>query len=420
MEIVPSVNVRVDYYDDEHRSALQCGVAQKHFAPPLETFNISTAELFTYLLFYKKTANAQGYRSFLEISNQGPTEAQNNIKGLFDLSKGTINAIPGTNADANTLQHLGEAVGLAVASRIFKLTNADWTPIPKISGKNGKKTLDFETNSSTGNIIIVVENKGHKSKDNAYKDCAVSIHKKSILEKKEAQKLMPNAINRNNAMRLGTIACFDESHVARCWIVDPPEESSENPKHLKTKKRVAHLSKCISSIAPRSQLATALAVRANDLCLCNDIDKFNREPLVKNANNRFNAESIYANHSHTARDGFYGKCHINFHAKTITFFGIDSSFYNLSIEQDFERINAAAFIPSTSIQYINCYVPIEFPGRQGWAEAFFKRVKYNRRLATIPFVLFKTDSGMCFGYQSLNDEILESVKHHNSYRDWWR
>ena len=179
------VKIKVDFYDNEQKKLIE-----KNFPKDFEllkefdgkTIDISLEDFKTYAYFRHQYIKIGGkHQTFLDLKSV----AQN--WGHYDTYFGLqddklVNIYPERIEATDASEMIGVAGGLAVASEIYGLTQADWTKIPITTAH---KDFDFSHTSSIAGRFINIEAKGSVADDNSAKESSVSNLKSNILGKKK-------------------------------------------------------------------------------------------------------------------------------------------------------------------------------------------------------------------------------------------
>lgn len=272
-----SVTIAVDFYNEEEETALlSYPKAQEIEAIAGTTIEVPTAELLTYYLFHRKRPGKVGYRSFDELSQQIGSAYQDIEWGVEFDGKSIVSASDlDDDQDSGLVEHLGEAVALAVVNRIHGLTEADWDRIPANRGYGA--SFDYshgDKQASDGEQPIQVEAKGTTSLGQPNRARArVSQQRTRIREKKTSiQELEGDGQYRYPAsVRYGCVAILNTESTLRALLVDPEgEDVVRSPEALRIVNRMIFLRDWISLVAPRSQLASSLSTRTAALLALED------------------------------------------------------------------------------------------------------------------------------------------------------
>ncbi len=229
-----TIEVEVSFYDDAEEAKLlaypTAAAMQALVAKPLE---IPKAEFLTYYLFHRIKLGTEGYRDYNSVAQKVHLWL-GAIGECIEYEDGSVRTPHGASQQLTEVsEHVGEAIGLSVMSRIHGLTGADWAPIPEERGRRARPSFDFQI-ASDGRQFVQVETKGSSVKDNRVLSDAVKAQKRKIDEKKaRLAELAKNGGDPNPAgLRYGTITVVDarKDGNVRCLLTDPPpEQVDEDP-----------------------------------------------------------------------------------------------------------------------------------------------------------------------------------------------
>ncbi|MDD2326520.1 MAG: hypothetical protein PHW63_11095 [Alphaproteobacteria bacterium] len=367
-----TIRVRVDYYDALEREKFQKYPSAEQINSIASTIiDVPTAEFLTYYLFHLKRLGDPHFASYKDISREleiAVTDLHRRVH--FNGVSISIPDSVQSPSDVAT-ERIGEAVALSVVNRIEGLTEADWSPIPTVSGRNiSKKTFDYAL-ASNGERFVQVECKGSAtvSDANNYKTSSVSIHKSSIIKKKEQVRRTDGKAS----LLYGAISVIDNRHdsVVQCWLVDPPSRDfDEVPQKYRLLQRMKFLRDWITFISPRSQFSSAIATRINDLESLHDPFELNGVPLLRNAKDPFEFRPVHTDRPHSRFlatrsrivDGPAGGVVLQISKTALMLLGIREELCNLAAKQNLKNI-------------------LEYSGRIGsiqkTVECVFSRRRYN-------------------------------------------
>lgn len=351
--------VRVDYYDAEEKAKLHrypreaVDAMERLVKCPVA---VPTSEFLTYFLFHRMGRGLPGYES-VERIQEDLSRAVFYIDSCIEFDGKSIR-LPTASAQppSEITEHVGEAVGLAVASRIHGLTEADWSRLPVKKHPDNEKLLpsfDFQASDSKRLIqadTFQVETKGSAVDDNGMKAPNVSTHKAGIHKKKNKLANLPadETDPYPAAVRYGTVTALDggRNDLVRCWLVDPdPENEDWEPRRFRLLARMRFLSRWMSIVSPRSQLASALATRVNDMASLSDPFELSGKPLLRGNGEPFSYpiaspsshhSTFFANKTRVT-DGPAGGIAIHVGKDVLGFLGIRQDLVELAIEQDFDQ-----------------------------------------------------------------------------------
>jgi hypothetical protein len=366
-ETLPQENILVDvaFYDDvEKNKLLAYPTASKMLQIVANPVSVPMAEFLTYYLFHRKRIGTSGYRSYQTIGLKLKT-ALSALDGCITFNGQSISTPSDANEQLTEIsEHLGEAIGLSIVSRIHELTEADWTPIKSQHGRNALSTFDFQI-ASDGSNFVQVENKGSSVIDNNLHSDAIKAHYKNIQNKKNKLKNLPKGIfdPYPASLRYGTITALDPNlnGIARCWLTDPPPEKiRDNPRDFRLINRVSFIREWISFISPRSQLSSALSTRIMDLTRLTNPSELDGLPLYKGNNEPFSFDnttnqnfSFFTNKSHTISAPASGIV-VQISERKLMFLGVDESLLHITTRQNFEEIVSYKFESYTKKELIYC------------------------------------------------------------------
>ncbi len=364
-----TIKIDVSFYDDAQRQILLNYPTAPAITEIVEHgIEIPTSEFLAYYLFHRKRLGTPDYRDYNAIGRK-LNVALASLDGCIEFNGRSINTVSGVRRQLNEVsEHVGEAVGLSVVSRIHGLTEADWAPISEQHGRRASPTFDFQL-ASDGGQFVQLENKGSSVDDNRRLSQAIYTHRHSIDEKKRTlQTLAPQ--NRDPypaGIRYGTITAVDPRHegIVKCWLVDPPSEDIEDtPRRRRLLLRVSFLRDWISFISPRSQLASALSTRLADLESLRDPFELDGIPLRRGNNEPFDywpyAISGYGSHSSfmlnksLITDGPAGGIVVKLTDNSLFLLGIREDLLILATGQDFDNIMAFKSESGTIRKNVEC------------------------------------------------------------------
>jgi len=293
---LPQTTVRLDvaFYDEAERQKLlrqypAAGAAMQRLVE--QGVEMPTAEFLTYYLFHRKRLGTPGYRDYATIGHKLDV-ALAALDECLDFNGRSVCTPAGVRHQLNEVsEHVGEAVGLAVASRIHDLTEADWSPIAEQRGRGAAPSFDFQI-ASDGQAFIQVETKGSSVTNNRVADATIAEQKRKITEKKEKLAVLAKQGKDPNpaGIRYGTVTAVDPRRDGniKCWLVDPPPDRIEDtPKRFRLLQRMRFLRNWIAFVSPRSQLASALSTRLGDLESLRDPFELDSVPLRRGTGEPF-------------------------------------------------------------------------------------------------------------------------------------
>ena len=327
---------------------------------------VPTSEFLSYFLFHRKRAGIPGYQSLNAIGYKLHV-AMSILDGAIEFNGHSICTAEGVLQQLTEIsEHMGEAIGLSVVSRIHDLTEADWKPIEERRGRGASPTFDFQL-ASDGHHFVQVENKGSSVADNRILDDAIKAQKRRIADKKlKLRELGEKGSDPNPAsLRYGTITAVDprKDGNARCLLADPPpREVDDDPRRFRLLQRMRFLRDWISFISVRSQLASALSTRVADLEVMRDPFELDRIPLRKGNGERFEFEPFNIVRSHSSffasksriTDGPAGGVVLQLAKQALFLAGIREELVTIATDQSFERVNAYRAATGTLDKTVEC------------------------------------------------------------------
>lgn len=405
-----SIEIAVDFYDDNEKASLQNSELANDFSDIPKTVAIPTQDLCAYYLYYKIRPGVAGFRNHTDIAVKW-YQALAEFDGQVDFGDKSIYALSLDNNGVGTTERLGEAIGLSVASELHKLHQGDWARIPKAQ----TKTMDFRRNIASNSVnFIELETKGSIVGEIAKKSPAVSNHKAEIKAKKAALRAK---VNRTTVM-YGTIAVLDDqpASVAKCWLVDPPAANIEDPRQLKILARLEYITDLISLIGLRSNLAATLQTRLSALLALPDILPLDGVPLLRGSGETYYYEpySTFSGHNlwfaskTVVSDGPVGG-QIDLVSPDLLFFiGIREELVDLAVRQDFDDIAAYSFPSATLEKTLQCTISrgrfqTQFAPYLNIPNYDFQRERGYVRFS-LPAILYYTSSGLVFGTVNVPEE----------------
>jgi hypothetical protein len=399
------VKIKVDFYDEEQKALLE-----KNFPKDfklLEKFNgktidISLEDFKTYAYFRNQYIKPNGkHQTFLDLKSV----AQN--WGHYDTYFGLqgyklVNIFPERIEPTDPAEMIGVAGGLAVASEIYGLTQADWTKIPIT---NAHKDFDFKHTSCIADRFINIEAKGSVAEDNSAKESSVSISKGKILAKKKNDGFK-NKYDYGRDSCIGIITVADKTKKLQSWLVDPTIDDFENsPEKVKLLKRLYFYHSILRLLSKRSYLSITLANRIKAIELTSDYKNLDKVPLLNYSFDKIQlTDSFISSRSRTKDKKVIGNTFLI--DKAIYFIGIETDLINSVINQNFDDILSLKTKSSTEFSTLSCKIS----KRRG--QDFFssenskiRLAKQNRDENYIQFEmdvdLIKNTSGLCIARQKL-------------------
>ena len=278
------------------------------------------------------------------------------LDGTLQCNAESFSARPDLDAQEHRpeAQAIGEALGLCFMDKVFNTNEADWRRIPE----GAEKTLDFV--GSSGRLRLEVESKGSFVEDRMLKAATVSNHRGSILHKKDAHAVAPNAV------RIGTIASLDRAPGGRpiLWLLDPPVDINErSAEDIRLLNRMEFRARVIALISPRSPLAAALATRVLDLQNIRDLSQLDGVPLMAGPDSplRFatgfgKIHSRFFGTKSVVDDGPAGGIAVR-SGEQMFFAGVRQDWIDLAAEQDFSAIRRYGNVPATTGKTVRIALP---------------------------------------------------------------
>jgi len=406
----PTVRVDVDFYDAAEQSAFKRGLAWPTLQALPAPINVSTADLCAYYLYYKLRPGITGFGSHSDLASVW-VQALEEFRGQVEFASGSLRLLSHVGMSTGTTERLGEAFGLAVTSALHGLHPADWHRIPKAQ----HKTLDFTQppSASTGQVVIELETKGSAVGDNKLKPSNVGKHRASI----QGKKAVIPAGSLATGIHYGTISVLGDApaSVVRCWLVDPPAESIEDPERYKVIARLSYIADLLSFLGSRSPIAIALRNRIAALNALASIGSLSGVPLVSGLD--VPIEEAVPTRLAPHHPWFSGKSVVerapiggqvfSVKGQRIFFIGIDDSLLDVAARQDFEEVKAYKVQAGLQVRVVDCVVP------RGRFDAEFSstlripdhdaRSKSSYVSFRLSGVLHSCTSGLVFGILSLPD-----------------
>ena len=254
-----SVSIRVEYYNEEHREALQgYPTADKIRELVEEGLAVPVPEFLTYFLFHK-IRSVPSLRSGYVAVRESISHSYGMLSDFVNLQNGLLYlSDEALMLPQYVTEYMGDSVALSVMNRVHGLTEADWVPIPRPSEG---KFLDYEL-ASNGTQKIQVEAKGSVVGDATAKSNSI-LNQRLSIERKKAE----TGDRSGGSLRYGAIAAISSGPEAlKCWLLDPsPDDDQREPRDLRIVARLRFLHWIIWLVSPRSHVATALANRVRDV-----------------------------------------------------------------------------------------------------------------------------------------------------------
>ncbi|WP_232385633.1 hypothetical protein [Methanoregula boonei] len=371
--IQETIQVAVNYYSNDDREKLGKFPSSHRIEEIVsrKIIQIPREEFLTYYLLFNKGSGVPEYRNYRAVC-QYTADALSDMRHKILFNGKSLSAAPHlTDPHSSLPEHLGEAAGLSVISRIHGLIDADWCPIKKMKGADAQKTFDFQI-ASTGTDIIQVETKGSIVEINFEKSDPIYAHKSNIKEKKQTlDELSKNNKDLNRAnIRYGTISAVDQRKdgIIHCWLTDPePEIILTDPKLLRLFIRLRFLLGWISFFSPRSHFSIALSTRINCLEKIKNPFELDKIPLRKVNGEEFSYHpylyeerefDFFKNKSHVT-DGPAGGIVLKISENELMFFGMQEDLISIANYQNFEEILNFDFPSDIIDKKVECVLPIK-------------------------------------------------------------
>lgn len=409
---IKTIKVDVDYYNATEREKLLKYPTATAIAQIVDqTIDIPTAEFLTYYLFHRKKLRPAVYADYASIGHKIDT-ALTSLSDCIEFGQHSIRTPSDVVAQLNEVsEHIGEAIGLSVISRVHQLTDADWSPIPQQHGAGAKPTLDFQI-AADGHRFVEVETKGSSVANNRVRTAAVQQHKHNIISKKEKQESFASSGEDSHAAstRYGTITVLDprSDSIVKCWLLDPdPELVPSDPRRFRLLMRMRFLRDWISFISPRSLLATALATRVADLEHMNDPFELDQVPLLRGSGEPFYFTPYDTTGQHTPFllrksrivDGPAGGIVMQLPNENFYLLGIQEQLLVTGAEQSFSDIMTLRLEAGTIEKTVRCvFTPTRFR-RLRLPDAVRSTAQVEDRLAAFELTgpIHYSRSGLVFG-----------------------
>ena len=350
------IKIKVDFYDKGQKDLIE-----KNFPKDFEiikdfvgkTVDVSLEDFKTYAYFKHQYSKNGRLASFLDLKpmaqNWGHYDTYFELKDDDKL----VNIFPDVRIEATDVSEMiGVAGGLSVASSMYGLTQADWTKIPITTAH---KDFDFSHTSSLPNRFINIEAKGSVIDDNSYKAAPVSLHKSSIITKKNDTGFKKKYVPTRDS-NIGIITVADRNKNLQSWLVDPPLDDFEiSPIKYKLLKRLYFYHSILRLISKRSYITLTLANRIRAIELTNDYDKLDKTPLLNYNFDKVNlTESFINSRSRNKENDIIGNTFlIN---KNIFFIGVPADLILTLINQNFSDILSLKRQTSTALTTLNCKI----------------------------------------------------------------
>lgn len=354
-----TIKVAVDFYSEEDKNQLLLLLENDTAAKKLmmnfvaNGVEISVPDFLFFYLFHLMRRGNPLFQTKEKI-RENLHKALEFLEGWIEWDGISIRTLNAETDPTNEIrEHIGEAIGLAVASKIHKLSPADWNRIIPEPGQGNTPRFDFEI-AASDNKYIQIENKGSVVADNRNSQ-VVNYHKKNIKERKGsiAEEISKGSYPFSASLRYGTIGAIDPrpGGLLKCWLADPPvEEIHEDPKRFKLLTRLRFLRDWISVISPNSQLATAISVRVAELETLPNPFIFDNKPLRTKKGEIIDNKipfnffqfppplSRFFSKKSRVTDGPTGGVVVQISDNELFFIGVFQELISLAVSQDFQGI----------------------------------------------------------------------------------
>lgn len=350
-----NIKINVNFYDSDQRKQIL-----KNFPKDFEiikefdgkTIDISLEDFKTYAFFRHQFIKTGGvHQTFLDLKpfaqNWGHYDTYFEVQG-----DKLVNIYPERIEATDASEMIGVAGGLAVASKIYGLTQADWTKIPITTAH---KDFDFSHTSSISGRFINIEAKGSIANNNKAKESSVSNLKSNILLKKEDDGFRKK-YNYNRDCCIGIITVADKTNHLQSWLVDPTIDDFESsPEKVKILKRLYFYHSILRLISKRSYLSVCLANRIKAIECTSDYNKLDKVPLLNYNFDKIQLTDSFINSRTTTKDKkIIGNTFII--DNVIYFVGIETDIIYSIINQSFSDIVSLKTPPSTEFSTLSCKI----------------------------------------------------------------
>jgi hypothetical protein len=276
-----NIKIKVDFYDTEQKQLIKKNFPKdfeiiKDFDGKIIEFPIEDFKTYS---FFKDQFTINGkHDTFIDLKKMNKYWGY--YEKYFEVKPDgrIVNISPEDTIDKTDVSEmLGVAGGLSVASKMYGMTQADWTKIPITTAH---KDFDFSHTSCLPQRYINIESKGSVIDNNSYKRPTISQHKASIIEKKcdkDFKKKYP--VKKDTCIGIITVA--DRANNLQSWLVDPLIDDFEAPSEkVKILKRLYFYYSIFRILSKRSYLTLTLANRIRAIELVNDYTKLDKIPLI--------------------------------------------------------------------------------------------------------------------------------------------
>lgn len=346
--------LNVQFINAKHETLFR---AQDHFNKIIKIISDSTKidsiEFLTYLL-YTEQKDYDGFRYFKDFKHKllkSLMLIEDNIK----FENNTIKPLfVGSDLPRSFIEKYGVSVSLCLANKCFDLHEADWYGIPELSGRFGRKTLDFDL-AATVEYYVQIESKGTTfTKNKKVNDSKIYQKKNSIIKKKDSYKGNDN--NDQDTLTkdvlIGVIAILDKRDDSNAlnYIVDPPAfRVSMPPLKYKLLSRLSYYYSLLYEISSRSRIISLLANRIKVLYELDNYQLLSGVSLLSSLEEgdiikpgMFNNRAVIKNKRYQNNYDNYidviGNIYTDMNINGFVFSGVKLDIYEMVIKQDHERI----------------------------------------------------------------------------------
>lgn len=330
----------VEFYNNEERNKLKSIDCFSSMVDLVNTGLRAYKEEFLVYSIFREQKNHPGFRTYKDLKRKLPSRI-NAFQDYFDLSSGSVISKFAARHDKDNVktEEAGVGAGLAIASHLYNLTEADWERLPIL----GMKHLDFQI-ASTGNKFIQVEAKGTVVND-ANKSQNIYTHKADIVAKKDEQRDK----QKNTNTLLGVITAFPSTDKlkAKCYLLDPPPLSIDfNPLKYKLLSRLYYYWRELS-IVSRSHFLEVLINRICAITLIKDYEQLDSLPLLNLKGEPHPVpDSLFQTRSYVrGKEAFGEVIPIDNSLEMFFFYGFRTEVVETLLKQRFEKITAITFKP---------------------------------------------------------------------------
>lgn len=355
LQKVPSqLKLNVQFIDTKHKSLFESqGYFDKVIKIISNSTEISSIEFSTYLL-YTEQKDYEGFRFYKDFERK-LLKSLMLIEDSIEFKNNTIKPLfVGSNLPRSFIEKYGVSISLCLANKCFDLQEADWYGIPELSGRFGRRTLDFDI-AATKEHYVQIESKGTTfTKSNKVNKKKIYQHKTSILKKKESY-LKDDTQGQDPITKdvlLGIIAILDKRDDSNAlnYLVDPPAlRINMAPLKYKLLSRLSFYYSLLYEISSRSRIIPLLANRINVLYKLDNFQSLSGASLVSSLEKgdvikpgMFNNRAIIRGKSYkNSYDNYIdviGRIYTDLSINGFIFSGVKLDIYEMLIEQNHERI----------------------------------------------------------------------------------